>query len=124
MPDRPEGGERPGNGGLDGSGAGDGNFSRDQLGTGTAGDRATGTEGTRYGGSGSLESRSSADASGQRGQGATGTASRAQQSNYSYEQLNRDAAARNGGYQNHQRRTSSSRNTGMSRGGGMRPRRR
>ena len=65
--------------------------------------------------------RGSADASGQRG---TGTASRAQQSNYSYEQLNRDAAARNGGYQNHQRRTSSSRNTGMSRGGGMRPRRR
>ena len=56
----------------------------------------------RYGGSGSLEGRSSADASGQRG---TGTASRAQQSNYSYEQLNRDAAARNGGYQNHQRRT-------------------
>jgi hypothetical protein len=121
VPDRPEGGERPGNGGLDGTGAGDGNFSRDQLGTGTAGDRAAGTEGTRYGGSGSLESRGSTDAYGQRG---TGTASRAQQSNYSYEQLNRDAAARNGGYQNHQRRTSSSRNTGMSRGGGMRPRRR
>ena len=121
VPDRPEGGERPGNGGLDGTGAGDGNFSRDQLGTGTAGDRAASTEGTRYGGSGSLESRGSADAAGQRG---TGTTTRAQQSNYSYEQLNRDAEARNGSYQNHQRRTSSSRNTGMSRGGGMRPRRR
>ena len=120
VPDRPEGGERAGNGGLEGTGAGDGNFSRDQTGTGTAGDRAGATEGPRYGGSGSLEGRSSADASGQRG---TGTTSRAQQSNYSYEQLNRDAAARNGGYQNHERRTAP-RNTGMSRGGGARPRRR
>ena len=52
-----------------------------------------------------------------------GTAPRSQQSNYSHEQLNRDAAARSGGYQNHQRRTAP-RQRGMSRGGGARPRRR
>jgi hypothetical protein len=73
-------------------------------------------DGARYGGSGSLEGRG--DASGQR---TTGTASQSQRSNYSHEQLNRDAAARNGGYQNHQRRTAPRQ---ASRGGGMRPRRR
>ena len=39
------------------------------------------------------------------------------------QQLNRDAAARSGGYQNYQRRTAP-RSSGMSRGGGARPRRR
>jgi hypothetical protein len=60
----------------------------------------------RYGGSGSLETR-------------TGSATRPAATNYN--SLNRDAAARYGGYQNHQRRIST-RPTGMSRG--ARPRRR
>ncbi len=105
VPERPADGER--------AGGGDGNFSRDQVGTGMTGASA---DSPRYGGSGSLEGRS--DASGQR---ATGTASQSQRSNDSHEQLNRDAAARNGGYQNHQRRTAPRQ---ASRGGGMRPRRR
>jgi hypothetical protein len=76
------------------------------------------TEAPRYGGSGSLESRGSRDAYGG-SPGANGTGSRPATSNT--QQLNRDAAARNGGYQNHQRRTAP-RSTGMSRG--ARPRRR
>ncbi len=78
---------------------------------------AQATEAPRYGGSGSLESRETRDAYGSRS--ATGTAQRPATSNYG--QLNRDAAARSGGYQNHQRRTAP-RSTGMSRG--ARPRRR
>ena len=58
VPDRPGDGERTG-GGLDGAGAGDGNFSRDQLGA-AANDRAAG-DSPRYGGSGSLESRDTSD---------------------------------------------------------------
>jgi hypothetical protein len=91
-------------------------------------ERPAGGEGERpaadrqYGGSGSLESRDTRDAYGQRAQGtgAAGTATRQPYSNH--EQLSRDAAARNGGYQNYQRRTTSSRSSSMSRG--MRPRRR
>ncbi len=115
-PDRPEG-------------AGDGNFSREQLDAssreaarGQAQERVGGMEDVqRYGGSGSLESRDSRDAYGGGNRGADGTAARPTTSNY--QQLNRDAAARSGGYQNYERRTAP-RSTGMSRGGGARPRRR
>ncbi len=72
----------------------------------------------RYGGSGSLESRDTRDAYGNRA--ASGTAQRPATSNT--QQLNRDAAARSGGYQNYQRRTTQPRQ--MSRSGGARPRRR
>ena len=75
------------------------------------------TNAPQYGGSGSLESRDSRDAYGSTG--ANGTRSRPATSNT--QQLNRDAAARNGGYQNYQRRSSTG-STGMSRG--ARPRRR
>jgi hypothetical protein len=71
----------------------------------------------RYGGSGSLESRETRDAYGNPSAG--GTAQRPATSNT--QQLNRDAAARNGGYQNYQRRSGAG-STGMSRG--ARPRRR
>ncbi len=135
VPERPEG-------------AGDGNFSRDQLDassrdaardqsqqrTGGDGGLSAGqldgarTDGSRiqdvqrYGGSGSLESRDTRDASGGGNRSAGGTGSRPTTSNY--QQLNRDAAARSGGYQNYERR-STSRSSGFSRGGGgMRPRRR
>jgi hypothetical protein len=54
----------------------------------------------------------------------TGTASRPQQSNYSYDQLNRDAEARRGGYQNYERRSTSSSRSMNRGGGGFRPRRR
>jgi hypothetical protein len=124
--------ERPGDGtgGIGESeraGAGEGGFSREQFDASSrdavreqAGGQQGGASEPRYGGSGSLESRS---ASGERGSAASaGTASRAQQSNYSYEQLNRDAQARRGGYQSYERRSSASRS--MSRGGGFRPRRR
>ena len=91
---------------------------------------AGGDGGQRYGGSGSLESRDTAgtrDMSGQRGQnmggaggasaGQLGGATRAQPSTRSdYGQLNRDAAARSGGYQNYQRRAPSSMSRGTSRG--------
>ena len=77
-----------------------------QAGGGRIEDVGVGTGERRYGGSGSLESR-------------TGTATRPATTNYN--SLNRDAAARSGGYQNYERRTST-RSTGMSRG--MRPRRR
>jgi hypothetical protein len=83
----------------------EGGMSRDQL------------DAPRYGGSGSLESRETRDAYGNRSTG--GTAQRPATSNT--QQLNRDAAARSGGYQNYQRRTTP-RSTGMSRG--ARPRRR
>jgi hypothetical protein len=92
-------------------------------------DRPAGAEGAdgsriqdvqRYGGSGSLES-ASRDAYGGGGLDAGGTGSRAATSNY--QQLNRDAAARSGGYQNYQRR-STSQTSSFSRGGGMRSRRR
>lgn len=72
-----------------------------------------------YGGSGSLEPRGSRDAYGGTSRGTGGTGTRPATSNT--QQLNRDAAARNGGYQNYQRRSTGS--TGMSRGG-ARPRRR
>ncbi len=112
-PDRPGDGERPG--------AGEGNFSRDQGGAATN-DRAAG-DSPRYGGSGSLESRDTSNRAGQRDSsyGSRGTQTRPANSNYN--QLNRDAAARNGGYQNHQRRTTAQPRQ-MSRGGGARPRRR
>jgi len=76
------------------------------------------TDAPRYGGSGSLESRETRDAYGNRS--ATGTAQRPATSNT--QQLNRDAAARSGGYQNYQRRTATPRSTNMNRG--ARPRRR
>jgi hypothetical protein len=84
-----------------------------------AGERAAEAGGQRYGGSGSLESRdASATRAGSAQRASGGTQPR---SSYSYEQLSRDAAARNGGYESYQRR-SSYRSSGMSRG--MRPRRR
>jgi len=107
------GGDGTGLGGGEGTGA-DGNFSRDQLGAATN-DRAAGDT-PRYGGSGSLESRDTSSAS-------RGTGTRPTNSNYSYDQLSRDAKARSGGYQNHQRRTTAQPRQ-MNRGGGMRPRRR
>jgi hypothetical protein len=119
VPDRPGdgagigGGDGTGIGGGDGTGAG-GNFSRDQLGAATS-DRAAGDT-PRYGGSGSLESRDTSSAS-------RGTETRPSNSNYSYDQLSRDAKARSGGYQNHQRRTTAQPRQ-MNRSGGMRPRRR
>ncbi|HSC26353.1 MAG TPA: hypothetical protein VLD67_03710, partial [Vicinamibacterales bacterium] len=107
VPDRPEGGDR----------------------TRAGGDTP------RYGGSGSLESRDSAgtrEASSQRNRdiggasaaqmsdrsGSLGGSSRSQPPQRTYDSLNRDAAARRGGYDSYQRRSS-----GMSRGG-ARPRRR
>jgi hypothetical protein len=111
------------------AGAGDGSFSREQFDASSrdaardrAGDQMGGAGEQRYGGSGSLESRS---ATGDRGSlGSTGTGSRPQQSNYSYDQLNRDAAARRGGYQNYERRSTSSSRSMNRGGGGFRPRRR
>ncbi len=111
VPDRPNGGERPEQQG-------------DRANAGGAGSEP------RYGGSGSLESRDAAgtrDVGGERGQnmggaggssaGQFGGANRAQSSNRGdYGQLNRDAAARSGGYQNYERRSSSSASRGMSRG--------
>jgi hypothetical protein len=128
VPDRPTDGERPGIGEgdrsslADGSrtGAAEGGLSRDQL-TGAQADGSRIQDVQRYGGSGSLESRDTRDAYGGADRGAGGTGSRPTTSNY--QQLNRDAAARSGGYQNYERRTSS-RSSGFSRGGGMRPRRR
>ncbi len=75
----------------------------------------------RYGGTGSLESRGTGDRAGQRDSsvGSPGTQTRPANSNYS--QLNRDAAARQGGYQTHERRTAPRQ---VNRAGGMRPRRR
>jgi hypothetical protein len=92
-------------------------MSRDQLDAARGGGAQT-TDAPRYGGSGSLESRDTRDAYGNRSAG--GTAQRPATSN-NYQQLNRDAAARNGGYQNYQRRTAP-RSTNMNRG--ARPRRR
>jgi hypothetical protein len=125
--------ERPGDGtggigeGERAAGSGEGNFSREQFEASSrdvardrAGEQMGGEQ--RYGGSGSLESRG---AGGDRaGAGSAGTGSRPQQSNYSYEQLNRDAAARSGGYQSYERRTSSSSRSMNRGGGGARPRRR
>jgi hypothetical protein len=88
---------------------GEGGFSREQFDAASrdaARDRASLQDEPRYGGSGSLESR-------------TGAATRPAATQYN--QLNRDAAARSGSYQNHQRRTST-RPAGMNRG--SRPRRR
>jgi len=107
---------------------GEGNFDRSQFDASSrdaARDRAAQQDAgsTRYGGSGSLESRggiSDVNGAGQAGNRASGAAgTRPATSNTS--QLNRDAAARNGGYQNYQRRTSPS---SFNRGGGFRPRRR
>ena len=101
----------------------DGGMSRDQIDTARA-DGGRTADAPSYGGSGSLESRGSRDAYGGSGsldsRGGGGTTSRPANSNT--QQLNRDAAARNGGYNNYQRRTAP-RSTGMSRGG-ARPRRR
>jgi hypothetical protein len=91
--------ERPGDG------------TRPDAGEGTA------TGERRYGGSGSLESRAG-DVAGNRSVAGTGT--RSGVSNYN--QLNRDAAARSGSYGSYQRRTSSARSSGMSRGMGSRRR--
>ena len=105
-----------------GDGAGsDRDFSRDPLGA-AASDRAGGDT-RRYAGTGSLESRGTGDRTSQRDSnfGSSGTQPRPANSNYA--QLNRDAAARQGGYQNHQRRTTALRRQ-MNRGGGMSPRRR
>ncbi len=102
-PDRPVGAE--------------GGLSRDQLDAARGGGAQT-ADAPRYGGSGSLESRDTGDAYGNRTAG--GTAQRPATSNT--QQLNRDAAARSGGYQNYQRRTTQPRQ--MNRGGGARPRRR
>lgn len=81
-----------------------------------------GEAGQRYGGTGSLESR---DAGGQGSLGSRGgnyggatAGTRPAGASSSYGQLNRDAAARHGGYQTHQQRSAG----GMSRG--ARPRRR
>jgi hypothetical protein len=121
VPDRPGDGTGAGLGNRDGAAAADGNFSRDQLGA-AASDRAGGDT-PRYAGTGSLESRGTGDRASQRDSsfGSSGTQTRPANSNYS--QLNRDAAARQGGYQNHQRRTTAQPRQ-MNRGGGMRPRRR
>lgn len=109
--------DRPGDGGQ----GGDGGFSRDQLGA-AANDRAA-SDSPRYGGSGSLESPGTGDRAAQResSYGTRGTQTGPANSNYS--QLNRDAAARQGGYQNYERRTTAQPRQ-MSRGGGARPRRR
>jgi hypothetical protein len=127
--------ERPGDGsglgdGERAAGAGDSSFSREQFDASSrdaardrAGDQMGGAGGEqRYGGSGSLESRSAAGDRG--GLSSTGTGSRPQQSNYSYDQLNRDAEARRGGYQNYERRSTSSSRSMNRGGGGFRPRRR
>jgi hypothetical protein len=130
VPDRPGDGGQSVDGGFsrdqldaargDAAG-GDSNFSRDQLGA-AASDRA-GSDSPRYAGTGSLESRGTGDLASQRDSnyGSRGTQTSPANSNYS--QLNRDAAARQGGYQNHQRRTTAQPRQ-MNRGGGMRPRRR
>ena len=140
VPDRPGDGEGAGLGNRDGAGAagdgnfsrdqlsaaqrdsagGDRNFSRDQLGAAASG-RAAG-DSPRYGGSGSLESRGTVDRAGQRDSNLGSRGNQGRPANSNYSQLNRDAAARRGGYQNHQRRTAQPRQ--MNRGGGMRPRRR
>jgi hypothetical protein len=104
-PERPADGERQSSGDRDLSSLGEGdragaaygNFSREQF-DASSHDAAREQAGQRYGGSGSLEGREAPGSN-------AGTGSRAQQSNYSREQLNREVAARNGGYQNHQRRT-------------------
>jgi len=121
VPDRPgESGERSEISKSHGTGA----FDRGQLdgrSRDAARDRAAEQGGQRYGGSGSLESRSGGSDAGTRGQssyhtgGSSTGGARPTTSNYS--QLNRDAAARSGSYQNYERRTSSG---SMSRGGGVR----
>jgi len=112
VPDRPDNGNRPG--------AGDGGMSRDPLDAART-ERSGGSETQRYGGSGSLESRDSRDAYGGGNRGAGGTPTRPATSNH--QQLNRDAAARQGGFENYDRRSSAQRSMGgMSRG--ARPRRR
>jgi hypothetical protein len=108
---------------------GDGSFDRSQVDAG-AGARDRATEqggGQRYGGSGSLESRSSGigdvGAPGNQGGYRTGVGNTAGQrpSTSNTAQLNRDAAARSGGYQNYERRTAP---RSYNRSGGARPRRR
>ncbi len=118
-PERPDAGE------------GNGNFSRDQLdassrdaartqatqagGQGQPGDRAAqnGAGATpRYGGSGSLGGTGSQ--TGQRSQDMGGGA-QARPSYQNYDQLNRDSAARRGGNQSFQQRSSMQRSGGMQR---------
>ena len=122
VPDRPVDGERPGLGDGGRTGAGEGGLSRARS-IRPAPRADTGLTRNATVVRGSLESGGSRDAYGNRGagSGAGGTASRPATSN-THQQLNRDAAARNGGYNNYQRR-SAPRSTGMSRGG-ARPRRR
>ena len=111
--------DRPGNGDGSRPGAGDDGLSGGQLDAArTDGSKVQDVQ--RYGGSGSLESHDSRDAYGGNRNGG-GTASRPATSNY--QQLNRDAVARQGGYQSHERRAASY-SSGFSRGGGARARRR
>ncbi len=118
-PDRPGDGERPN--------AGEGGFDRGQFDASSrdaARDRASqqSAGGPRYGGSGSLESRSGISdvgGTGQAGNRTAGGTMGTRPATSSVGQLNRDAAARSGGYQNYQRRTTASPGS-MSRGGGGR----
>jgi len=111
--------DRPGNGDGSRPGAGDDGLSGGQFDAArTDGSKVQDVQ--RYGGSGSLESHDSRDAYGGNRNGG-GTASRPATSNY--QQLNRDAVARQGGYQSHERRAASY-SSGFSRGGGARARRR
>jgi hypothetical protein len=115
-PERPGNGERPN--------AGEGGFDRSQLDASSrdaARDRAAQQGGgQRYGGSGSINDVGTPRQDGYR-TGVGNTAGQRPAGSSSVNQLNRDAAARNGGYQNYQRRSSPS---SFNRGGGMRPRRR
>ncbi len=122
-PERPgNGGERPGIGEGERANAGEGSFDRGQFDATSrdaARERASQQGGQRYGGSGSISDVGTPGQAGSRPAAGNTASQRPATSNYN--QLNRDAAARSGGYQNYQRRTSSS---SMSRGGGFRPRRR
>jgi hypothetical protein len=114
-PERPGDGERPGAG--ERQTAADGGFSREQFDAASRDVARDSGGGQRYGGSGSLQSPSRSGISDAGASG--GTPSRPSYSNT--QQLNRDAAARSGGYQSYERRTAP-RSSGMSRG--ARPRRR
>lgn len=130
VPERPgdgAGGERPGIGEGDRAGAtaGEGGFDRSQFDSASrdaARSSAAQQGGQRYGGSGSISDvgqptqggyRTGVGNTGNMGTGTAGT----RPANTTTNQLNRDAAARSGGYQNYQRRTTSP-SRSMSRGGG------
>jgi hypothetical protein len=121
-PERPGDGERPGGG--ERPNAGEGGFDRGQFDASSrdAVRDSAGRQGggQRYGGSGSLSDVGAPGSEGGYRTGVGNTAS--QRSSSSVNQLNRDAAARQGGYQNYERRSAPrSYNRG---GGGFRPRRR